>query len=279
MTLFDLAEGAANVVAIDEPELHLHPSSQRTAAELFGIAGNQKILVTHSPFIVQRFEPAHVIAVNRDRHCHQVPDEKLTAVEKERINWWSPRLLELLTARYAVVVEGITDRLIVEAAAQLANIALDRIGAVVFEIDGAEKCPHVYRIIGASGFNVPLLGLVDEKEKGSWLGAIGGKPKNVVGTKLWVSTPDLEGELCAAFGGPSAARALIDGGYCDKPAILDSAGASDLSDVTVEAAAKYCRSGKVSAATALASQLDAATAAKISSVNGLLARLVAMDAS
>ncbi|WP_424496403.1 AAA family ATPase, partial [Pseudomonas viridiflava] len=34
MTLFDLAEGAANVIAIDEPEIHLHPSSQRTVADL-----------------------------------------------------------------------------------------------------------------------------------------------------------------------------------------------------------------------------------------------------
>ena len=75
--------------------------------------------------------PAEVIAVNRDGLCHQIPDDKLNAVEKERINWWSARLLEVLTARYALVVEGLTDRIIVERAAELAGIALDRIGAVV----------------------------------------------------------------------------------------------------------------------------------------------------
>ena len=277
MTLFDLAEGTANVVAIDEPELHLHPSSQRTVAELFGTASNQKLLVTHSPFIVQRFEPADVIAVNRDGICHQIPDDKLSAVEKERINWWSPRLLEVLTARYAIIVEGLTDRIIVERAAELAGITLDRIGAVVFDIDGAHKFPHVYRVIGSAGFNVPLLGLVDDKEKGVWHGAIGGKPKHVFGTTLWVSAPDLEGETCAAFGGPAAAQALIDGGYCKKADILQSASVTDLNDVTVEAAAAYCRAGKVSAAIALASQLDAATAAKIASVTGLLQQLVALD--
>ena len=277
MTLFDLAEGTANVVAIDEPELHLHPSSQRTVAELFGTASNQKLLVTHSPFIVQRFEPADVIAVNRDGLCHQIPADRLSAVEKERINWWSPRLLEVLTARYALIVEGLTDRVVVERAAHLAGIALDRIGAVVFDIDGAHKFPHVYRLLGSAGFNVPLLGLVDDKEKAVWHGAIGGKPKNVFGTTLFVSTPDLEGETCAAFGGPAAAQALIDGGYCQKAGILQSAGVADLSEVTAEAAAAYCRAGKVSAAIALASQLDSATAAKIASVSGLLQRLIALD--
>lgn len=277
MTLFDLAEGTANVVAIDEPELHLHPSSQRTVAELFGTASNQKLLVTHSPFIVQRFEPADVIAVNRDGICHQIPADKLSAVEKERINWWSPRLLEVLTARYALIVEGLSDRVIVERAAELIGIALDRIGAVVFDIDGAHKFPHVYRVIGSAGFNVPLLGLVDDEEKAVWQGAVGGKPKHVFGTTLFDSTPDLEGETCAAFGGPAAAQALIDGGYCKKADILKSAGVADLHDVTVEAAAAYCRTGKVSAAIALASQLDATTAAKIASVSGLLQRLVALD--
>lgn len=52
MTLFDLAQGQANMVAIDEPELHLHPTSQRTIAELLSGEGNQKIIVTHSPYIV-----------------------------------------------------------------------------------------------------------------------------------------------------------------------------------------------------------------------------------
>lgn len=65
MTLFDLAEGTANVLAIDEPEIHLHPTSQRTVADLLSRNGNQKIIVTHSPYILHRFDPSEIIAVNR----------------------------------------------------------------------------------------------------------------------------------------------------------------------------------------------------------------------
>ena len=273
MTLFDLAEGTANVVAIDEPELHLHPSSQRTVAELFRGAHNQKILVTHSPYIVQRFEPSEIVAVSPDRVCHQVPPDKLSAVEKERANWWSPRLLEALTARHAIVVEGPSDRIIVERVAALMDIGLDRLGAVVFDIDGADKFPHVYKLIGKAGFCVPILGLVDEPEKMRWHGQFGGKPSDVFGTVLWASNPDLEGEYCDAFTGPGAARALIGAGFCNEAAILSSCKVASLDDVTVASIAAYCRKDKVGSATAIASQLDVKTAARISSVHGLLDKL------
>lgn len=277
MTLFDLAEGAANVVAIDEPELHLHPSSQRTIAELFARSSNQKIIATHSAYVVHRFEPSHVIAVGPDGKCHQIAEDKLSLVEKQRVNWWSPRLLEALTARSAIVVEGPSDRAIVEAVARAMGIDLDRLGAVVFDIDGADKFSHVYKLIGKDGFGIPVFGLVDEKERGSWLGAFGGKPKDVLGSSLWVSAPDLEAEYAEAFTGPGLAQALIDGGYCREPDILQSAGTTTLADVTAEAAAAFCRKGKTEAATVVASQLEAATAEKIVSVAGLLHGLAGRD--
>jgi putative ATP-dependent endonuclease of OLD family len=277
MTLFDLAEGAANVVAIDEPELHLHPSSQRTIAELFASSKNQKVLATHSAYIVHRFEPSHVIAVGPDGGCHQIAEDKLSLVDKQRVNWWSPRLLEALTARSAIVVEGASDRVIVEAAARVMGIELDRLGAVVFDIDGADKFPHVHKLIGKDGFEIPILGLVDDKEQGSWVGAFGGKPKHVLGTSLWVSKPDLEAEYAQAFTGPGLAKALIDGGYCKEDAVLQSAGVSALSEVSEEAAAAFCRKGKTDAAAVVAAQLDTATAERIASVAGLLNVLSGRD--
>lgn len=278
MTLFDLAEGTANVVAIDEPELHLHPSSQRTLAELFGDAANQKILATHSPYIVHRFEPSQIIAVSPDGVCNQLPADNLSAVDKLRANWWSPRLLEVLTARFAIVVEGASDRVIVEAVARLMGVALDRLGAVVFDLDGAMKFPHVYKLIGKSGFRVPMLGLVDEAEAASWVGQVGGKPKNVVGKTIFVSAPDLEAEYCAALTGPGAAQALVDAEFCKEPAILQTAGVAALSDVSAEAMAAYCRKDKVTAAVAIASQLDLNTATKITSVYDLLTELQTIGA-
>ena len=126
---------------------------------------------------------------------------------------------------------------------------------------------------------MPILGLVDEAEKMSWHGQIGGKPIDVFGTSIWASNPDLEAEYCAALTGPGTGRALIATGFCKEAAILSSCKVSALDAVTVEDIAAYCRKDKVGAAVAIASRLDAKTAAKISSVTGLLEKLRALGSN
>jgi putative ATP-dependent endonuclease of OLD family len=225
---------------------------------------------------VQPFEPSQVIAVSPDSTCHQIPAGKLSAVEKERASWWSPRLLEVLAACCAIVVEGVSDRIIVEAVARLMKINLDRLGAVVFDIDGAQNFPHVYKLIGKNGFCVSILGLVDEKEKNVWHGPIGGKQAAVFGTTLWASNPDLEAEYCRALTGPGTARALTAAGFCREDGIVSSCGAASVEAITDDAAADFCRKDKIGAARAIATQLDLETATKITSVHGLLQKLRAL---
>ena len=273
MTLFDLAQDAANIVAIDEPELHLHPASQRTVAELLQGSTNQKIVVTHSPYIVHRYDPSLVVTITPDGQCHQVPDSKMTQVQKVMANWWSPRLLEVLTARCALVVEGLSDRIFVEAAAAAMKISLNRIGAVVFELDGADKFPHVHKLLGQDGFGIPMLGLVDHAEQRRWYVGFGGSAQDAVGKGLWVSMPDLEGEYCAGLGGPAVAEILVQAGMCGQLAVLQACEATSYAGVTAEALATYCRKNKVIAAVAVAGALTEQNVACVPSIYGLLDRL------
>ena len=275
MTLFDLAEGAANVLAIDEPEIHLHPTSQRTVADLLSGEGNQKIIVTHSPYVLQRFEPAEVISVDRHGHCHQIDNDKLSKVEKVRAHWWSPRLLEALTARFVILVEGDADRVIVQAVAKELGIDLDRLGALVLELDGADKFKNVFPLLGPDGFGPTLLGLVDEKESGAWIQAFGENPKNVINRRVFISKEDLEDEYAKALGGPAAAQALIDGGLCREQGILQDSEAETIEEISIEAVARFCRKGnrKVEAATCISEVLDLGSAERIGSVARLVRRL------
>ncbi|UUU38718.1 ATP-dependent nuclease [Streptomyces sp. NBC_00162] len=270
LTLFDLAENAANIIAVDEPELHLHPASQRTIAELFAAAKNQKIVCTHSPYVLQRFEPGQVLVVAPGGEVHQIPDAGLGAVEKLRSQWWSPRLLEALTARYVIAVEGVADRIIVEAAARALGIGLDRLGVVVFELDGAHKFRHVYKMLGTNGFGVHVLGLVDKAEEGIFVGAIGGNRRDLVGTKVWSSDSDLEDEYCKALTGPAVGRILIDAEVCRLEGLLQACGASREDELTDTAVAAYCRKNKTDAATAVAYAMTREHATAIDSVAGIL---------
>ncbi len=281
MTLFDLAEGTANVIAIDEPEIHLHPSSQRTVAELLTRDTNQKILVTHSPYIVQRFDPTQVVAVHHDGSCGQLDATAFTLEERDQAHWWSPRMIEALTARYVIVVEGVADRIVMEAAARARGLHLDREGAVVFELGGAENFSAVHQLLGPKGFDIEVLGLVDEAEKGPWLGAVGGRERDVLNRVVFVSRADLEDEYCQGLGAQKVVGRLVAAGVVrDEATLLAACGSANMAELSSEQLADFCRKkakstnrGKVPSAIAVTKGLTLAEAASITSIDALLTEL------
>lgn len=273
MTFFDLAQSAANMVAVDEPELHLHASSQRTVAELFAQGRNQRLLVTHSPYIVQRFEPRHVLVVTSDRSVRQLPEASFSAVDKERANWWSPHLLEALTARHVLIVEGAADKAFVEACSRVMGVSLDRLGVSVLDLGGAEKFSHVYRLLGQGGFDLNLIGLVDHAERGKWVSALGAKPADINKKTLFVSNPDLEAEYAQGMTGPVAGKALIKEGVCKKEGLLNAASVEKLSRVSDESLASFARGRKVLAAVAVGKHVTPEQISTMPAISGLMTYL------
>lgn len=269
MSFFDLARDAANIVAVDEPELHLHASSQRTVADLFARGSAQRLLVTHSPYVMQRFEPPHIAVVKADRSVHQIPAARFSAVQKEMANWWSPHLLEALTARHTLLVEGAADKVIVESAARVRGVNLDRLGVSVLDIGGAEKFRHVNRLLGADGFALDLMGLVDKAESSPWVNGLGMKPKDVNIRKVFVCATDLEDEYVAAMGAPAVAAALIAEGVRED-SILQSTGAVDVASVQAKQMAAFVRKDKVTYAVAVGSRLSDAQVKAMPAIDGLL---------
>ena len=191
-------------------------------------------------------------------------------------------MLEALTARYVIVVEGVADRLIVEGAARARGISLDRIGAIVFELGGAENFPTVYKLLGPQGFDVRVLGLVDEAESPRWVAAVTGRPKHIVGRDIFISKPDLEDEYCRGLGGPETAQRLIDANVASESGILSSCAVHTLSEVDPVTLAKFCRSSgksenrKVPSALAISKSLTAEDALRLESVASLLTQLEAL---
>lgn len=279
LTFFDLAQSAANIVAVDEPEIHLHAASQRTVAALFAASPKQRIVVTHSPYVVQRFEPKHVLVVNPDREVRQIPEANFNAVEKERIHWWSPQLLEGLTARRLLFVEGAADRVIVEAIAANAGVSLDRAGISVFALDGADKFKKVLEIVGKKGFDLALSGLCDEDREQSWASALGIKPKALSKNGFFVARSDLEHEYVPLLGARTVADELIATGIAREQGLLNAAGASSLDDLTDADVADFITkqdNRKIPAARVIAPLLTPAVIASSKALDGLVQHIKAL---
>lgn len=273
LTFFDLAQQQANVVAVDEPEMHLHASSQRTVAGLLADSSQQRLVVTHSPYIIQRFEPKHVLVVNHERRAKQITADNFSAVEKEQIAWWTPHLLEALTARRVLIVEGLADRIVVEAAAAAKGISLDRQGVTVFALDGADKFKHVIKILGASGFDIDLCGLCDEDREASWAGSLNTKPKELAKKGFFVARKDLEHEYASAMGAVALCAVLVKEGVARERGLRQAAGVSSTNDLTDQHVAAFItskESRKTPAARAVATVLTADHVDASESLSGLL---------
>ena len=277
LTFFDLAQQQANVVAVDEPEMHLHANSQRTVAGLLADSPQQRLVVTHSPYVIQKFEPKHVLVLDHDRRAKQIAAENFTVVDKEQVAWWTPQLLEALTARRVLIVEGLADRILVEAAAAANGISLDREGVTVFALDGADKFKHVTKILGSGGFDIDLCGLCDEDREASWAGVLQTNPTKLGERGFFVARKDLEHEFANALGAATLAAVLVAQGLAKEQGLCQAAGVTSTDDLTEQHLADFITgkdSRKTPAARAVATILTAGHVKSSNSLSGLLGYVV-----
>ena len=114
-------EHASSILAIEEPEAHLHPSAARAAADILRDMGGQKIITTHSGDVVsgvpigslrRLYRKDGVITVN------QVSEDMFDDEERRKIRY---HVLDargnLFFARCWLLVEGESDRMIFERCA------------------------------------------------------------------------------------------------------------------------------------------------------------------
>lgn len=270
IALYDLVSTSANMVAVDEPEIHLHPTSQRSLARLLRDGRNQKLLATHSPDIVSAFQPDSIVSVRPGGVVVQPDAGFLSDDEKMVVHWWVRDRLEPLTANGVIGAEGISDRILVERVADLTGRNLDRLGISVIEARGSGDMPAMLKLFGPSGFQIRLAMLVDEDARGAIAGALGVDAAAVEQHGAFVCQPDLEGEYIAAIGFEKTwaifeASGLFTSHKLESWPITGPDGKRTDEDVR-----KFCLKNKVHAALAIAPTLDQATAEKISGVCAVL---------
>lgn len=252
-----LTRGAASIIAVDEPEIHLHPRAQAQLARRLNSAAGQRVVATHSPAVLERFSPLDVVAFVPGRSPRQLESHPFADEPKLAEHWWTAATLEPVTSRAAILVEGIADRVLIEAVARACGYDLDRLGIFVMEVGGSHAFVPSIRLFGADGFGVPLAGLVDEAEAGDVASALDVAETDIASHRFQVAKPDLEGECLAGLGVADHLALLVASGHYDEQHVVKQCGAISAAAIDPAAYLAWCghKRRKVRVAVALAAAL------------------------
>ena len=277
IALYDLISNGANVVAIDEPEIHLHPSSQRSLARLLKNGINQKIIATHSPDIVSAFDSECIVSVKAHGKVVQPAQGLLNNDQRLILTWWAKDKLEPLTARHIIFVEGISDRIVLERVAELTERELDRLGVTIMEVGGCKNMKHVWSLFGADGFDIPTSILIDEDAVPDVPKYLNIQQDEFEQNSVWVSIKDLEDEYVQALDRNTLVSELLSSGMFETKKQHELETKFNNNTITDEDIAEFCRfkpkrhpNHKVAAASIVSQLLDESSASEIKSIMDLL---------
>lgn len=192
---------ALSIFGIEEPENHLSPYYlSRIVAQVRSMVGGnaaQAIITSHSPSVLSRIEPKEV------RYCRCDADTRASTLRgidlpsdaAEAAKFIRGALLafpELYFARFAVLVEGDSERIVIPRLAQAEGLMLDPSFVAIVPI-GGRHVQHFWKLL--ESLSIPYATLVDLDlgRKGGGYGrvttaiaeliAVGGDEKELLKTK------------------------------------------------------------------------------------------------
>jgi putative ATP-dependent endonuclease of OLD family len=151
------------VVALEEPEAHLHPSAVRALWGLLAVIGGQKLISTHSGDFLSEVDIRSVRRLAKSAgqiRAFRVPPTLLSDEETRKFNYHVRRARgELLFARCWLLVEGETEAWIYPAAARALGLNLHRDGVRVVEYSQSDVA-LLAKVANALG--IPWYCIVDD---------------------------------------------------------------------------------------------------------------------
>ena len=267
------AEGAA-VLALEEPEAHLHPSAIRALWALVGGFTGQKLISTHSGELLAETDVLDIRRLARTRNgieAFQVPSDLLSPEETRKFNHHIRRARgELLFARCWLLVEGETESWVYPAAARALDLNLHREGVRVVEFSQTDV-GMLAKIANALG--IPWYCVGDDDDQ-----------RRKVEPKLEANLNGAEEADRFAFPYPTIEVNLLRNGYVDayrkfmpQQNLRKITRASDDPDYWVEYAANLPKRGKTRGAAEVALEMEARGKAGVTpEIRSVLDRVVAL---
>jgi len=140
------------IFAMEEPEIAVPPPTQRRIAHYLLSKTTQAFVTSHSPFVIERFEPSNTLLLARDGGtvtARKVSDASgLTDKEFKQFARWG--LCECMLGKATIVLEGLTEfhalpvvarRMEEEELAAAGTLPLDILGATFFHAAGESNMP------------------------------------------------------------------------------------------------------------------------------------------
>lgn len=276
-SIFNLLN-SGGIIAIDEPETHLHPLAQRNLMRILKKTGRQLVIATHSAVIAGEFDPENIAVTHEGLPPVQPKPGFLAGQEDEKIlaSWWISNRIEVLTAKGIIAVEGPSDRMVLKRVAEMTGRVLERDGIEILEADGCNNMRNVLRIFGEEGFGLRVSILIDEDAEVELANALDVKVQDLSSKSVFVSRKDLEAEYIAAIGPDELWKALGESSLFT-PNMLKNCVISDGSGTPSEdKLAEFCRhkKRKTSCAIVACRLMDKASAPRVSSIVGVLQNAV-----
>lgn len=150
------------IIALEEPEAHLHPSAIRTLWKSIDSLPGQRLVSTHSGDLISEVNIYDVrrLAFNSSGlTCHKIENDILTPDETRKLSYHVRRARgELLFARAWLLVEGETETWIFPASAKANQIDLHKEGVRLVEY-GQSDVGLLARV--ANSFGIPWICVLD----------------------------------------------------------------------------------------------------------------------
>ena len=159
-------ERAKTILAIEEPESHLHPHLQRLVFRDFLHRDPPIFLTTHSPYIASVAPLKSLVLLRNDEQgfgsvAKSTLQAGLTGQEIADLQrYLDATRAEMLFARGVILVEGTSELFLIPAVAENMNRTLDKYGITVCSVLGTNFVPYA-KLLGAQGLNVPFIILTD----------------------------------------------------------------------------------------------------------------------
>lgn len=147
------------IFAMEEPEIAVPPHTQRRIAEYLLTKTTQAFVTSHSPFVIEKFEPSKTLLLTRDAGV--ITARKVSTATGLKDNDYKrfsrSGLSECMLGRAAIVVEGVTELHAMPVVARRMeendpNLQpLDIAGVAFFDADGESNMPKFGKFFNTLG--------------------------------------------------------------------------------------------------------------------------------